>query len=136
MAIDWLNTALKMFHFGYINIHLPSHHPCSIFSLSSHHNDYITFRSLVKLFYAPNLFCTILVLPVKGLFVRILFDLNIKTHGRVSATKRHTRQSQCVIYRKWKVPNFNPLHLGNYSTDFYQIYIFYALHIYDLTYQI
>ena len=43
---------------------------------------------------------------------------------------------QCVIYRKRKVPDFNPLYLWNYSTDFYQIYIFYALHTHYLTNQI
>ena len=43
---------------------------------------------------------------------------------------RKTQDAQCVIYRKRKVPDFDPLYLWNYSTDFYQIYIFYALYIY------
>ena len=46
---------------------------------------------------------------------------------------RETQDSQSVIYRKWKVADFNPLYLLNYLEDFYQIYIFYALHVQDLT---
>ena len=60
----------------------------------------------------------------------------LSRHMVVCQRPRETQDSQRVIYRKRKVPNLNPLYLGNYSTDFYQIYIFYALHIRDLTYQI
>ena len=56
------------------------------------------------------------------------------TRSCVSGQERHKMHS-VLFTRKWKVPDFNPLYLWNYSTDFYQIYIFYALHINDLTYK-
>ena len=43
---------------------------------------------------------------------------------------------KCVIYRNRKDTIFNTSYLYNYWTDFYQIYVFYALHIYDLAYKI
>ena len=63
-------------------------------------------------------------------------DRKRSRHMVVCQLPRETQDTQCVIYRKRKVPDFNPLYLENYSIDFYQIYIVYALHIHDLTYQI
>ena len=54
-------------------------------------------------------------------------------HTVVCQRPRETQNAQCAIYRKRKVADFNPLYLLNYLEDFYQIYIFYALHIHDLT---
>ena len=47
---------------------------------------------------------------------------------------RETQDAQCIIYRKQKVPNFNLLYLGNYSTVFikftyFMLYLYMTLHI-------
>ena len=55
--------------------------------------------------------------------------IGISRHTVVCQRPRDTRLT-CVIYRKRKVADFDPLYLLNYLEDFY---IFYALHIHDLT---
>ena len=62
--------------------------------------------------------------------------LYVSRHTVVCQWPRETQDPQCIIYRKQKVADFNPLYLLHYLEDFYQIYIFYALHICNLTYQI
>ena len=43
---------------------------------------------------------------------------------------------KCVIYRNRKLAIFNPLYLYNHYVNLYKNYIFYVLHLHDLTYQI
>ena len=61
----------------------------------------------------------------------------IKAHSSVSAAKKTKRRvaQKCVIYWYRKVAKFSLLYLQNYYADFYQIYIFFALHIHYFTYQ-
>ena len=56
----------------------------------------------------------------------------LSRHAVVCQQPRETQDAQCVIYRKRKVADFNPLYLLNYLENFYQIYIFYALHIHAM----
>ena len=60
----------------------------------------------------------------------------IKTHSRVSCGQEKTREHKCVIYVNQNYADFSLLYLKSYHTDFYEIYIFYALRIPYLTYQI
>ena len=52
----------------------------------------------------------------------MLFEtsMNMKAHGHVSVivAKKETQGTLYVIYRKWKVANFNPLYLLSYLANF------------------
>ena len=47
------------------------------------------------------------------------FGQQISRHTIMCQRPRETQDAQCVIYRKRKVPDFNPLYLGNYLMEFY-----------------
>ena len=54
----------------------------------------------------------------------------------MSCGQENTRVHKCVIYADQNFADFSLLYLKNDRADFYEIYIFYALHIHDLSYEI
>ena len=72
-------------------------------------------------------------------YVKLTLCNVIKTHSSVSAakkTKEDARHTNVLFYWYRKFAKFSLLYFQNYFTDFYQIYIFSALHIHYFTYQI
>ena len=65
----------------------------------------------------------------------LLVNDYIKTHGHVSVSKKDVQHTS-VLFTGTAITVFNTLYLYNYWTNFYQIYIFYALYIHNLTYHI
>ena len=60
---------------------------------------------------------------------------SIKTHGRMSVAKKDVRHTSVLFTGTAKslfLTNHNSITM--YCTNFYQIYIFYALNIHDFTY--
>ena len=93
---------------------------------------FISLQDLLFLALYKGIYCEY---AYEKLLARVFgfYIIPVKTHGHVS---RKMHSTQCAIYRKQKIADFNPLYLLNYLADFYQTYIFYAPHIHDLTYQI
>ena len=54
----------------------------------------------------------------------------------MSCGQENTREHKCVIYADQNFADFSLPYLKNDRADFYEIYIFYALHIHYLTYEI
>ena len=56
-----------------------------------------------------------------------------QTNGYVSTDKKDLWQTN-VLLKTHQVTVFNTSYFYNYYADFYQIEVFYAFHIHDLTY--
>ena len=62
---------------------------------------------------------------------------SIKTHGCMSVAKKDMRHTSVLLTGTIKSPFLTPhISITMYRTNFYQIYVFYALLIYDFIYQI